>query len=253
MGIGLGVPGLTRHGEGIVTWAPSLNWRDYPLQARLTERFNLPVMVDNDVNLAALGELWFGSGQNIQNMVLIAIGTGIGSGIVIDGALYRGAHEAAGEIGYLMPGREFLGRRYEKYGALEEMASGAGIAERARQRLKGQRDPEELANLSAEDVFDAARHGESWARAVIDEALDYLAIMVASVSAYFDPELIVLGGGVSRSADLLVEPILNRIEGTTAVPAEVVVSILGHRATVLGAVVNVLHYTSDSYVVHKVT
>jgi glucokinase len=237
----------------MVSWAPSLNWRDYPLRAKLAEQFSLPIMVDNDLNLAALGELWFGAGQATQNIVLITVGTGIGAGIIIDGALYRGSHEASGEIGYLMPGREFLGRRYEGFGALEGLASGTGIAERARQALAGQREPEALANLTAEDVFDAARRGEAWASAVIEEAVDYLAIMVSSVGAYFDPELIVLGGGVARSADLLIEPIMRRIEGTMPVPVPVVASELGHRATVLGAITNVLHNTADFYVVHKLS
>ncbi len=252
-GIGVGVPGITLHRQGIVAWAPSLNWRDYPLRAKLAEQFSLPIMVDNDLNLAALGELWFGAGQNTQNMVLITVGTGIGAGIIIDGALYRGAHEASGEIGYLMPGREFLGRRYEGFGALEGLASGTGIAERARQALAGHREPEVLASMTAEDVFDAARHKEAWASAVIEEAVDYLAIMVSSVGAYFDPELIVLGGGVARSADLLIEPIVRRIEGTMPVPLPVLASELGHRATVLGAITNVLHNTADFYVVHKLS
>jgi len=248
-GIGVGVPGVTLHNEGIVTWAPSLDWRDYPLKAKLAQQFSLPIMVDNDVNLAALGELWFGAGQKTQNMVLIAVGTGIGAGIVIDGALYRGSHEAAGEVGYLMPGREFLGRQYEGFGALEDLASGTGIAARARLALKGRKKR----NLTAEDVFDAARQGEAWAKAVIDEAVDYLAIMIASVSAYFDPELIVLGGGVARSADLLIEPIRRRIECTTPVPPRLEASLLGHRATVLGAITNVLHNTADFYVVSKLS
>jgi glucokinase len=250
-GIGVGAPGVTLHREGIVTWAPSLNWRDYPLRQKLTEKFNMPVIVDNDVNLAALGELWFGAGQNVQNMIMLTNGAGIGSGIIIDGALYRGAHEAAGEIGYLMPGREFLGRKYDGFGALEEVASGTGIADRARQILKGQRSQNELEALTAEDVFEAARHGEEWAQLIIDQAIDYLAIAVASVSAYFDPELIVLAGGVSHSLDLLVEPILNRMNGTTPVALQVVLSVLGHRATVLGAVVNVLHATEDSFIVRR--
>jgi glucokinase len=251
LGIGVGAAGVTLHREGVVTWAPSLNWRDYPLRKRLNEKFNLPVIVDNDVNLAALGELWFGAGQNIQNMIMITIGTGIGAGIIIDGALYRGAHEAAGEIGYLMPGLEFLGRSYDGFGALEEVASGTGIAQQAQRLLAGEWLPEDLEKLTAEDIFDAARHGQEWARSLVNRAVDYLAIMVASVSAYFDPELIVLGGGVSRSPDLLFEPIMTRIAATTPIPPQVVASTLGHRATVLGAVVNVLHSTEDSYIVHK--
>jgi glucokinase len=252
-GIGVGAPGITQHKEGIVNWAFTLNWRDYPLKAKLVERYGLPIVVDNDVNLATLGELWFGAGQNAQNMVLIAIGTGIGAGIIIDGALYRGAREASGEIGHIIPGREFLGKQYAEFGALESWASGTGIAERARQALNGQRDPANLESLLAEDVFDAARQGEEWAQAVIDETVDYLAIAIANISVSFDPELIVLGGGVTRSADLLVEPILRRIDGAIPTLPRLVVSTLGRRAAAMGAITNVLHNTADFYVVHKLS
>ena len=252
-GIGVGAPGITLHKEGIVKWAFTLNWKDFPLKARLSERYDLPITVDNDVNLAALGELWFGAGQNTQNMILVAIGTGIGAGIIIDGALYRGASEASGEIGNLIPGKEFLGKNYQDFGALESAASGTGIAERARSLLKSRRSPEELDNLTAEDVFDAARQGQKWAWTIIDETVDYLAIAIANLAVSFDPDLIVLGGGVSRSADLLIEPILCRINGAIPTPPRLVVSNLGLRAAVMGAVTNVLHNTSNFYVVHKLS
>jgi glucokinase len=220
---------------------------------KLAERYKLPITVDNDVNLAAMGELWFGAGQSAQNMVLIAIGTGIGAGIIIDGALYRGAREAAGEIGSIVPGREFLGKQYAEFGALESLASGTGIAERARQILKGKRDEAELENLLAEDVFDAARQRQEWACTVISETVDYLAVAIACISVSFDPEIIVLGGGVTRSADLLVEPILRRINGTIPTLPRLVVSKLGRRAAVMGAIANVLHNTADFYVVRKLS
>lgn len=252
-GIGVGVPGVTLHQEGIVKWAYTLNWKDFPLKARLAERYDLPITVDNDVNLAALGELWFGAGQNVQDMILIAIGTGIGAGILIDGALYRGSNEASGEIGNMVPGREFLGRDFRHFGALESAASGTGIAERARILLANQRGAEELKSLTSENVFEAARQGQAWAWTIIDETVDYLAIAIANLVASFDPELIVLGGGVSRSADLLIQPILKRIDHTIPTIPKLVVSDLGLRATVMGAITNVLHNTSNFYVVHKLS
>lgn len=252
-GIGVGAPGITQHKEGIVKWAFTLNWRDYPLKAKLAARYNLPITVDNDVNLAALGEFWFGVGQNAQNMVLVAVGTGIGAGIIIDGTLYRGSHEASGEIGHMIPDREFLGQPHKEFGALENVASGTGIAERARQVLRGRRDPTELESLSAEDVFDAARQGQKWARVVVDEAVDYLAVAIANLCVSFDPELIVLGGGVTRSADLLIQPILRRIDGTLPTLPRLVVSTLGRRAAAMGAITNVLHNTADFYIVHKLS
>jgi len=252
-GIGVGAPGITMHKEGIVTWANTLHWKNFPLKQRLSELYSLPITVDNDVNLAAMGELWFGAGQNAQNMVMVAIGTGIGAGIIIDGALYRGANEASGEIGNMLTGYEFLGKNFQDFGALESVASGTGIAERGRIALQGERSAEELENLTAEDVFEAAKQRQDWACTIIDETVDYLAIAIANLAVTFDPELIILGGGVSRSADMLVEPILQRINGTIPTLPKLVVSSLGLRAGVMGAITNVLHNTSNFYVVHKLS
>jgi glucokinase len=252
-GIGVGAPGVTLHKEGIVKWAYTLGWENFPLKARLAERYSLPITVDNDVNLAALGELWFGAGQNAQNIVLVAIGTGIGAGIIIDGALYRGSHEASGEIGHMVPGPQFLGKDYRDFGALESVASGTGIAGRARYALQSQANGAALDTLLAEEVFDAARQGQEWAWTIINESADYLAIAIANLAVSFDPELIVLGGGVSRSADMLVEPILRRITGVIPTLPRLVVSNLGLRGAVMGAITNVLHNTSNFYVVRKLS
>jgi predicted NBD/HSP70 family sugar kinase len=111
----------------------------------------------------------------------------------------------------------------------------------------------ELESLTADDVFSAARQGQKWARAIIDETVDYLAIAVANLTVSFDPELIVLGGGVSPFADMLVEPILQRIAGAIPTPPRLVVSSLGLRAGVMGAISNVLHNTSNYYVVHQLS
>jgi glucokinase-like ROK family protein len=252
-GIGVGAPGITLHQAGIIKWAYSLNWRDFPLKARLAEHYGLPITVDNDVNLAALGELWFGAGQNIQNMILIVSGAGIGAGIIIDGALYRGSSEASGEIGNFIPGREFFGRNYQDFGALETVASGTGIVARARRSLQSEREAAELASLTADDVFVAARQGQAWAKSIIDEIVDYFAIAIANLAVSFDPQLIVLGGSISPFADLLIEPILKRLEGTLPTLPNLVVSRLGLRAGVMGAITNVLHNTSNFYVVHKLS
>ena len=252
-GIGVGAPGITLHKEGVVRWAYSLNWRDFPLKARLMEHYHLPITVDNDVNLAAMGELWFGAGQNIQNMILIVSGAGIGAGIIIDGALYRGASEASGEIGNFLPGREFLGQNYQDFGALEKVASGFGILERARLALGNQGAVTDVESLTADDVFVAARQGRQWAMSIIDETVDYFAIAIANLAVAFDPQLIVLGGSISSFPDLLIQPILRRLEGTIPTPPKLVISKLGLRAGVMGAITNVLHNTSNFYVVHKLS
>jgi len=242
-GIGVGAPGLTITPDGIVSWAPSLQWRDFPLQDALSERFDVPVFVENDVNLAALGEWGFGAGRGARSLVAIAIGTGIGAGILIDGALYRGHKQAAGEIGYLLPDLAHLGQRFDGFGALESVASGTGIAERARQIAPAEIAAQE--KLTAENVFSAARSGADWAQQVINETVDYLSLAVANVHSLLDPEVIVLGGGVAQSADLLIQPILERLHGATLTTPRVVASELGRRAAVMGAIMLVLNGTTD--------
>jgi len=251
-GIGIGAPGITRSQEGIVVWAPSLEWRNLPLKEILVDRFDMPVFVENDVRLAALGELGFGAGRGARNLVCITVGTGIGAGIIIDGALYYGHNHAAGEIGYLLPGIEFLGRRYEQFGALESLAAGPGIAERACRLLKEEGRQVSPKELDSEEVFAAARKGERWAQQVVNETVDYLSLAIVSISALCDPEVIILGGGVARSADLLIEPILRRIEGVTPFTPRLVASTLGYRAAVMGAIMLVLNGTTERFVVKRV-
>jgi glucokinase-like ROK family protein len=250
-GIGIGAPGVTLSREGIVAWAPSLGWRDLLLKDILTDRFDMPVLVENDVNLATLGEWGFGAGRGARNLVCIAVGTGIGAGIIVDGALCRGHNQAAGEIGYLLPGVEFLGRRYDGFGALEGLASGIGTAERARQILTQADMPVPPEGLSAEDVFTAARRGEAWACQVVSETVDFLSLAIANVSSLLNPEIVVLGGGVARSADLLIEPILHRLEGVIPYVPRLVASSLGRRAAAMGAIMLVLNATTEHVVVQR--
>ena len=250
-GIGVGAPGFTLVPEGVVTWAPSLGWRDLPLQDMLSDCFDMPVFVENDVNLTALGEWGFGAGRGTSNLVSIAIGTGIGAGIIIGGALYRGHNQGAGEVGYLLPGVEFLGRSYDQFGALESLASGTGIAKRACQLLEQENKPIPSQELTAHDVFAAARAGEAWAQQVISETIDYLSLAIASISSLLDPEIIVLGGGVARSADLLIEPILQRLEGVVQFVPQMVASPLGRRAAAMGAIMLVLNATTEYFVVKR--
>jgi len=243
LGIAVGAPGVTHTSQGVVEWAPSLDWRDFPLKSRLEKIFPLPVAIENDVNLAVLGEQWFGKGKGVNNMVLIAIGTGVGAGLILDGAIYRGHHESAGEVGYLLPGSSALGKSYDQFGALESIISGTGVAERAR-KMTGNA-------YSSIEVFDSAREGKDWARKIVDEMVDQLTVAIANIATLLDPELIVLGGGVSNSADMLIPGILKRIEGTIQHIPRIEASSLGPRATVMGAITLTVHTTKDYYVVRK--
>jgi glucokinase-like ROK family protein len=244
-GIGIGVPGVTLADEGVVVWAPSLGWRDLELKQILHDRFNLPVVVENDVNLAALGEYGFGVARGASSLVCIAIGTGIGSGIVIDRQIHRGFHQSAGEIGYLPVSSKSLGKTYDNFGDLESRASGLGIARRAMGILKELDLPQSPQGITAEEVFSAAKNGDSWAEQIVDETVDYLSLAVASISAIIDPEVIVFGGGVSRSAAMLIEPVRQKVKGVVPVVPKLVQSSLGSRSAVLGAIMLVLDTTTE--------
>jgi len=247
-GIAVGAPGITRAQAGMVEWAPSLNWRDYPLKQKLEKRFRLPCLVDNDVNLAALGEQWFGAGEGAHNIVLIAIGTGVGAGLIVDGVLYRGHNNAAGEVGFLLSNRAELDQRYEKFGALESVISGVGIAERAQRAHTGKRA---IKNLTSQDVFEAYRRREAWSIPLINETIDYLSIAIVNISTLLDPELIILGGGVSESADVLLPAVQTRIQNILPKTPTLKVSTLGRRAAVMGAIAQIVHSTSDYFVARK--
>ncbi len=251
LGIAIGAPGITHVKTGLVEWAPSLNWRDFPLKQRLTHRFNLPVAIDNDVNLAVLGEQWFGAGRGVNNLVLLAIGTGMGAGLIIEGVIYRGHNEAAGEVGYFLPDVGALGQRYDQFGAMESIVSGTGIADRAIKLLSGSKPDAELEALTASDVFEAAREGESWAIQIVDETADFLSMVIADIATLMDPELIILSGGVSKSMDLLIAPILKRLDGVIQHIPRLEVSTLGAKATAMGAISLILHLTQDYYVVRR--
>lgn len=249
-GIGIGVPGLTDYQRGSILLAPALDWKNFPLRERLVEHFRLPVIVDNDVNLSALGEMWFGTGQNIDTLVMISIGTGVGAGAVLDGAIYRGAHQAAGEIGYLPTAADQLGRIQNGWGVLERKASLPSMVERAQQVLEanGKKPP---VGLSAADVLDAFAAGKPWAVEAMSEPLDCLAMAVSSTVLCFDPDLVVLGGELSLHLDCLVQPLEERVGGLLPMKLNLAVSRLGRRAAVMGAIVNVLHRTSDFYILRS--
>lgn len=237
-GIGIGVPGIINSESGIVSLAPGLDWQNFPLKARLQERYLCPIVIENDVNLAALGETWCGADAwRGKDIVLIAIGTGIGAGIVLGGDIHPGVHHMAGEIGYLLLDRSQMGTNYSGFGAFEQIASGTGIAERARRLLMDKHPEKQKELLTAETVFSAARHREPWAEVILSETIDYLAQAIAAVVLLYDPDVVLLGGGVSQSADLLISPVLNRLQGAIPVTPDLHVSQLGTRAVVMGTLI----------------
>jgi glucokinase len=252
-GVGIGVPGVTDPEEGVVRLAPGLEWKDFPLRERVVKDFGLASIVDNDVNSAVLGEMWFGHGKNISNLVLVALGTGIGAAMILEGVLYRGSHLFAGEIGYIPWSRECLDEKYDGFGPLEQVAAGSGIAERARRIVK-ENPPGDIAGaLTAQDVFEACARREDWAEKMVEEVADYLAMALISICAVADPEKIVIGGGISRSADMFLGRVRSRMDGRIPHMPDIAVSDLRERGTVLGAMINLLHLSSDYCVVRSLS
>jgi predicted NBD/HSP70 family sugar kinase len=253
-GIGVGVPGLTHTHEGIVAYAPSLGWRDLPLREILCSRFTAPVFIENDVNLAALGEWGFGAGRGAQSLVCISVGTGMGAGIIQDGGIQRGFRRAAGEIGYLVPDPEHLGQPYASFGHLESLTASAGIAARATQARAAEGGGAHNGHaLTSDEVFEAARAGENWAQTTVAETADYLSLAVLNVATLLDPELIVLGGSAARWADDLIEPIRRRLDQVTLYMPRLEASPLERRAAVMGAIMLVLNGTTEAVVARRLT
>jgi len=251
LGIAIGVPGIIERQSGIVKIAPSLNWKDYPLLHKLNEIVDLPILIENDVNLGVLGEYWFGAGVGINDLVMIAIGTGIGAGIILDSKLHRGYQESSGEIGYILPGTQFLDHQYPGFGALEIVTSGKAIAERGLSRFTELNPDKLVPEINAADVFQAAREGQTWAAQIVAETVDYLSLAIANVTVCFDPELIILSGGVSDAADLLIEPIKKRIAGVIPRVPRIEQSQLKGKAVILGAVVRVFQKVTGYAVVDR--
>lgn len=238
-GVGVGVPGVVRSG-GLVEWAPALQWRNLRLSRLLGEALPYPVFVENDVNLLALGEYWYGAGQGCESMVCLAVGTGLGAGIIVGGQLLTGAHRAAGEVCNLIVDHTCLGRGFQSFGCLEAYASGPGLVsifDKTTGREMG---------LDAETVFDMARSGDATAARAVEEFTRHLGIALVALATVIDPEAVVLGGGVSQSADLFRDRLVELCKPVLQVMPDVRVSTLGVDAGVMGAVALTLHNTNEN-------
>ncbi|GAV21541.1 ROK family protein [Carboxydothermus pertinax] len=212
LGIGIGAPGTVDFRTGTIITVPNLPWQNYPLKVKLQALLRLPVEVDNDANLAALGEYKYGVGRGHRDMVYVTVSTGVGSGIIIDGQLYRGSSGSAGELGHTIV--EPAGPRCNcgRRGCLEVMASGTAIGLRARQLIAegyGQeilkRAQGKVEEVNARIVGEAFLAGDLEARAILKEAAFYLGIGLANVVNLLNPSLIALGGGVMNIGEPFLE------------------------------------------------
>jgi glucokinase len=235
----IAVPGLVRR-TGTV-WAPNLpGWGRMPLARRLQRAIGIPVIVESDRNAAVLGETWRGAARGKSDAIVLMIGTGIGAGILSEGRLLRGAHELSGCAGWLTITRAEL-PNIAGAGELESLASGPAIARAARQRSRQEESSLsqlEVSRISAHEVATAARAGDGLALDVFANAGRFLGYGIANMVSILDPEVVILGGGLSAVADLYLESLRNammeRAQPVSAKQVRVVVSRLGGKANLLG-------------------
>ena len=245
-GIGFDFPGQIDYKNGIVRLAPNIpGWVNIPIAKIIEDEFKIPIRIDNDVHCAALGELNFGAGKGCENFICMTVGTGIGSGIVINGKLVRGASNAAGELGHIklqMHEGPLCG--CGDHGCLEAFASGPSIVAMAEEYIMGGKSTKfrELASggeITPFIVAEAAKQGDPVAKRIFARIGEYIGFGLSSVVNLLNPEKIIIGGGVADAGDILLDPIKETIKKRAMVVAgsavEIVPAKLGNTAGVIGA------------------
>ena len=245
-GIGFDFPGQIDYKNGVVKLAPNIpGWVDIPIAKIIEDEFHVPVKIDNDVHCAALGELKYGAGQGCENFICMTVGTGIGSGIVLDGKLIRGATNVAGELGHIklsMHDGELCG--CGDYGCLEAYASGPSIVKMAQDYIMGGKSTKykEMAaggEITPYIVSEAAKQGDPVAQRIFTKTGEYIGFGLVSVINLLNPEKVIIGGGVAGAGDILFDPIRKVIKERAMKVAgsavEIVPAKLGNNAGVIGA------------------
>lgn len=244
MGIGIGVPGPTTD-DGVVLKCPNIHWQVVDVRKKLVELTGVGnVKVGNDANVAALGEMWKGGGRGFDSIVMVTLGTGVGGGIILGGKILTGAMGAGGEIGHTKVEwneTEMCGCGGK--GCLEQYASATGIVRMAKKEMQEGSRLAAIADITAKDVFDAAKDGDAYALHIVDRFGMYLGIALANVAHIVDPEAFVIGGGVSKAGDIIiknVEPYYNDNVLFALRNKEFRLAQLGNDAGIYGAVRMVL-------------
>lgn len=207
-GVGLDVPGPVQE-DGTVLKCVNLGWGVFNAAKELEELVDLPVKVGNDANYATLGEMWQGGGKGHQNLVMVTLGTGVGGGIIINGKIVSGTNGAGGEVGHItIDPKETDLCNCGKRGCLEQYASATGIVRLAQKALNSTDKPSKLRTvqyISAKEIFDAAKEGDELANDLVDELGQKLGYALAAIAAVVDPEVFVIGGGVSKAGQILLD------------------------------------------------
>jgi len=258
LAIGVGVPGPLAAEAGMVVSPPIMpGWDRYPVSDTLEKLWCCPLSINNDAELGVLGEWAAGAGRGERNLAYIKVGTGIGAGLLLDGQLYRGVTGSAGEIGHLTIDENGPLCACGNHGCLEAIAGGRAIAQQAREAVrKGKRtalaaiDP--LEDISARDVASAARRGDLLSQQILTRAGSHIGIAIAGLVNLFNPGMVIIGGGLAQTGDILLEPMRQAVQ-RRSLPASarvvrITTAMLGRRSSSLGAVVQAL-----TIALHQVT
>ena len=224
-GIGVSCGGPLDTSTGIVYSPPNLpNWDAIPLKSLIERELSLPCRVENDANAGALAEMYFGAGRGYRNVVYMTMSTGIGGGLILDGKLFRGTSDTAGEVGHMtiLPDGPLCG--CGKRGCLEALCSGPSIARRARELISADKKcgsillrlaDNEARNITARTVMEAARSGDATSLEIVDETARYMAIGIGNIVNVLNPQIIIVGTILVKASDLLMQPILNYLRRET--------------------------------------
>ena len=240
--IGIGSPGPLDAKEGVIISTPNLPFKNFNLVKPLSEKFDIPVYLDNDANVAAIGEFMFGAGKGCKNMVYFTVSTGVGGGAILDGKIYRGATCNALEIGHTTILPDGPRCNCGNIGCLEALSSGTAIGKRGIEAAESNVETslKKYDNITSYEVFVEAAAGDKVAKDIVDKALNYLGIGVSNAVVTFDPEAVIIGGGVSKAGEIVfqkVREVVNtRCFKTMAENCKILPAGLGTDAGVIGAV-----------------
>ncbi len=250
LAIGVGVPGPIVSEAGMVVAPPIMpGWDSFPIRDTLEKKWNRPVSLNNDAELGVLGEWAAGAGRGEENLAYIKVGTGIGCGLLLDGKIFRGITGSAGEIGHLTIDENGPLCACGNHGCLEAFAGGRAIAQQAQEAVrKGRRTRlsnfQPIESISARDVTAAARQGDLVAQQILNQAGAHIGIAIAGLVNLFNPGMVIIGGGVSQTGDILLEPI-RQVVNRRSLPAatrvvRITTAMLGRRSSSIGAVIQAL-------------
>ena len=217
-GIGIGVPAPVK-ADGIVKNTVNLGWKYKEVKREMEELSGLRTEVGNDANVAALGEMWLGAGKGQENMIMVTLGTGVGGGIIVDGKIVAGYNGAGGEIGHITVNNDEIEPcNCGQYGCLEQYTSATGIVRMAKRKLAKTQDETSLRkfeNITAKDIFDEAKAGDAVALLLVNEVGEILGSTLSNIACVVNPEVIVIGGGVSKAGQILIDTIKKHYQETS--------------------------------------